>query len=66
MNQKQIKQHIEKREFELAEITFFWKMFEKMEGLSKATVEDVQTKTGSRMAQLEISIRDHKKLLDGE
>lgn len=61
-----IQKHIEKKKGELDEVKYFWQIFLEWNDLSKfseATFADVQTKVGSRIAQIEISIRDHEKLL---
>ena len=61
-----IKEHIENKESELQQMTYLWKSILELNdthGLSNDTFKEVQAKISSRIAQIEISIRDHKKLL---
>ena len=61
-----IQKHIEKKKGELDEVKYFWQIILEWNDLckfSETTFADVQTMVSSRMAQIEISIRDHEKLL---
>ena len=61
---KGITELIQKREQELKMVNWFYKAYKQLDlGVSGPNDMELQTRVSSKMAQLEISIRDHKKLL---
>lgn len=66
MTQDQIKAHIEMRQSEIRDLDNLWSSIQKLNSnntLSPNTLKEIQGKISSRIAQCEISIRDHEKLL---
>lgn len=66
MTEYQIRDHIEKRKFQLAELEEFWQDFEDQNGrlsFDTNTFQHVRAKVSSQMAFLQKSINDHEKLL---
>lgn len=62
-----ILQHIANCETEKIMLDSLWSHIlelERVVGLSKATKEEIKAKISSRIAQCDISIRDHKKLIN--
>lgn len=66
MKQRQLRAFVAKKELELEELKIFmkyWDDFSEYLAISERTCNDVMTKASSKMAQIEISIRDHRKLI---
>jgi hypothetical protein len=66
MEQFDIINHINKREHEKRIHVLFWEYIEKLNndvGLTESTYRELRAKISSKIAQCEISIRDHEKLL---
>lgn len=68
MNEQQhsIQKHIEKKKVQLDEVKCFWEAFLELNDslhFSDNTFNDVRTRISNKMAQIDISIRDHEKLL---
>lgn len=61
-----IELHIDKKQKERDKWLWLWNRIEELNsdiGLKKETYEELQAKLSSKVAQCEISIRDHKALL---
>lgn len=62
----EIRNHIENRKFELAELEEFWQDFEdqnKHLSFDSNAFQHIKTKVSGKMAFLQKSINDHEKLL---
>jgi len=67
MTEQQIKDHILFRKAEKQRLIDLWNQVERLNkdvGLKQSTLDELQDKISSKIAQCEISIRDHEKLLN--
>lgn len=66
MNKSQIKAYIAYKKFNKSNLHELWNSINHLNitiGLSTSTMDELQAKISSKIAQCEISIRDHEKLL---
>jgi len=66
MTEQQIKAHIRMRKNEITLLRGLFVQIEQLNkdvGLKQSTLDELQAKISSKIAQCEISIRDHEKLI---
>jgi len=67
MTEQQIKLHIDAKHIEKAWYNTLWENISRLHSdvrLKQTTLDELQAKISSKIAQCEISIRDHEKLLN--